>query len=223
MPQQPSYNQLLEIPLFQGMSRGDINTVVKSTRFNFYNIGKDRTVVKEGAPCTGLGFLTKGTLCAVSMPDDRSYVLEEYLPAPALLQPECLFGLTQRHTKTFRTATDCELLFINKQEAMKMSDNFDIFRLNLLNILCTMTQKTARQPWRKHPQEIRGKIVRFVERRCIKPVGRKTLRIKMEQLGHEIGESRLNVSRELNAMHAEGVITLRRSEIVFPAFERLLM
>lgn len=223
MPLQPTYNQLLELPLFQGMSRSDISTIITGTRFNFYNIGKDRTIVKEGDPCTGLCFFIKGTLCAASMPDEKKYLLEEEIQAPALLQPECLFGLTQRYTKTFKATTDSELLYISKQEAIKLSDNFDIFRLNLLNILCTLTQKTARHPWRKNPKEIRGKIVRFVERRCIKPVGKKTLHIKMEQLGHEINESRLNVSRELNAMKAEGAIVLKRGEIIFPAFERLLM
>ena len=46
---------------------------------------------------------------------------------------------------------------------------------------------------------------------------------KMEQLGREINESRLNISRELNAMNDEGIITLRRSEICFPQLERLIL
>ena len=50
----------------------------------------------------------------------------------------------------------------------------------------------------------------------------RSLYIKMEQLGREINESRLNISRELNAMNDEGIITLRRSEICFPALERFI-
>lgn len=220
---QPTYNKLLELPLFQGMSISDLEQVIMSTHFGFMNTAGGRTVIKDGDSCNRLLFLIKGTLCTESIPDDRRYIIEEEIYAPNILQPECLFGLTQRYTKTFRAITDCEFMSINKQEAMKISDNFDIFRLNLLNILCTQTQKATRHPWRIHPQGIRAKIARFMETRCTKPAGKKTLYIKMEQLGREINESRLNISRELNAMNDEGIITLRRSEICFPQLERLIL
>lgn len=223
MPLQPTYNRLLELPLFQGMSRNDLETVVLHTRFSFLNIAAGRTAVKEGDACTHILFLMKGEMRAEQTSDDNGYMLAEDMPAPDILQPERLFGLTQRYTRTFKATTDCEFLCISKHEAMLLSDNFEIFRLNLLNILCTQTQKMTRHPWRKPPLGIRGKIARFVEMRCTKPAGRKTLYIKMEQLGHETGESRLNISRELNAMRDEGIIILRRGEICFPAFERILM
>lgn len=222
MSLQPTYNKLLELPLFQGMSIGDLEQVVLDTRFGFINTAGGRTVVKEGDNCSRLLFLFKGMLCSESIPDDRRYIMEEEIYAPNILQPECLFGLTQRYTKTFKAVTDCEFMTISKHEAMILSEKFEIFRLNLLNILCTQTQKTARHPWRKHPQGIRAKISRFMEMRCTKPAGRKTLYIKMEQLGREINESRLNISRELNAMNDEGIITLRRGEICFPALERFI-
>lgn len=58
--------------------------------------------------------------------------------------------------------------------------------------------------------------------RCLRPAGEKTVRIKMERLSDEINESRLNVSRELNAMKDEGIITLRRGEIQVYALEKLI-
>lgn len=223
MPLQPTYNKLLGLPLFQGMSINDLEQVVTHTKFGFISLSGGRVVVRDGDVCDRLMFLLNGTLRTESVPDDRSYMIAEDMPAPNILQPERLFGLTQRYTRTFKTVTDCEFLYISKQEAMRLSDDFNIFRLNMLNILCTQTQKMTRHPWRKHPLGIRGKIARFMEKRCIKPAGSKTLYIKMEQLGHEINESRLNVSRELNAMNAEGLITLRRCEIYIPALERLIM
>jgi hypothetical protein len=44
----------------------------------------------------------------------------------------------------------------------------------------------------------------------------------METLAHEISESRLNVSRELNRMHIEGMINIARGQITIPALEHLL-
>ena len=108
-------------------------------------------------------------------------------------------------------------------ETLALAENYEIFRLNLLNIICTKSQRLTRYPWRTQPKDIRHKIVRFVETRCLRPAGEKTVRIKMERLADEISESRLNVSRELNAMHAEGVISLKRGEIHINALERLIM
>jgi DNA-binding transcriptional regulator YhcF (GntR family) len=45
----------------------------------------------------------------------------------------------------------------------------------------------------------------------------------MNQLAGELNDSRLNVSKVLNEMQAEGLITLYRGRIEIPQFERLLM
>jgi hypothetical protein len=45
----------------------------------------------------------------------------------------------------------------------------------------------------------------------------------MNQLAQEVGDSRLDVSRVLNAMQTEGLLRLRRSIIEIPSLERLLM
>ena len=106
---------------------------------------------------------------------------------------------------------------------MKLSDEYEIFRLNLLNIICALSQRNTRYQWRKRETSIRGKIVRFIETRSIRPAGKKKLTIKLETLGLEIGESRLNTSRELHKMHDSGLIIMKRNEIIIPAFEKLLM
>jgi hypothetical protein len=56
----------------------------------------------------------------------------------------------------------------------------------------------------------------------MRPAGEKTLNIKMETLATLIAESRLNVSRELNAMQQEGLISITRGIIRVPALEKLL-
>ena len=96
-----------------------------------------------------------------------------------------------------------------------------MFRLNILNILCTMTQKLQHVSWRIKPQGIRRKIFSFVCNRCVRPAGRKVVNIGMVRLGHEIGESRLNVSRELKAMNDEGLIVQKKNTFLIPALEKL--
>jgi hypothetical protein len=47
------------------------------------------------------------------------------------------------------------------------------------------------------------------------------VRILMTRLAAELGDSRLNVSKVLNAMQADGLLTLYRGRMVIPSLERL--
>lgn len=216
------YDKLLQLPLFQGMSERDWSYVVGHTRFEFERINIGVTPIREGDRCDSMCILIKGELLGESVSDDHSYKVIETYHAPFIIQPENLFGLTQRYSQSFSTATPCEFLRLSKEEALKISDNFEIFRINLLNIITTYAQRHARRPWHVPPVMIRDKIIRFVSERCRIPAGHKQVVIKMEQLASLIGESRLNLSRELHALENEGLIALRRGEFEIFALQNLL-
>lgn len=213
--------RILELPLFQGMSRNDLEQILANTRFSILSYAKGKTVINENDVCDKLYFLVKGTVTATGHADDNGYSITECLPATEILQPERIFGLTQRYTHTVKALTDCTFISLSKIEIMTLSDKYEIFRLNLLNMICTRSQRLTHFPWRAKPKDVRKKIARFIENRCIRPAGEKFICIRMERLGEEINESRLKVSRELNAMRDEGIISLRRSEIHVYALERI--
>ena len=210
------------LPLFQGMSSNDMTSVAGKTKFAFHRVAKGKKVVSEGDPCQNLFFLLDGSMQVTSRADDNSYSMVEEMSAPDVIQPERIFGLTQRYSKTFTALTDCQLVSISKAEMLRLSEEHMIFQLNLLNIISTQSQRITHQPWRVRPQGIRNKIVRFVETHSMRPAGEKTLYIKMETLAMLIAESRLNVSKELNAMQKEGLISITRGIIRIPALEKLM-
>lgn len=210
------------LPLFQGMSSTDLTSVAGKTKFAFHRVAKGKKVVSEGDQCQNLFFLLEGSLQVTSWADDNSYSMVEEMTAPDVIQPERIFGLTQRYTKTFTALTECRLIGISKAEVLRLSEEHMIFQLNLLNIISTQSQRITHQPWRVRPQGIRNKIIRFVETHSMRPAGEKTLYIKMETLATLIAESRLNVSKELNAMHQEGLINITRGIIHIPALEKLM-
>ena len=216
------YDKLLQLPLFQGMSESDWSYVVGHTRFEFERISAGNTPIHEGDRCSSICILIKGQLFGESVADDHSYKVIETYHAPLILQPGNLFGLTQRYSQSFTTATSCEFLRLSKEETLKISDNFEVFRINLLNTITTYAQRHARRPWHVPPSSLRGKIIRFVSDRCRIPAGQKLVVIKMEQLATMIGTSRLNLSRELHSMENEGLIALRRGEFEIFSLQSLL-
>ena len=216
------YEKLLLFPLFQGMSRDDLELVAGHTRFGFSKMNQGSTIVTEGDDCRQLLFLINGTLRVETMADDRSYMVVEQLEAPVILQPEVIFGYTQRYTHTYIAKTDVNLITVGKDEVLRLSEDFLVFRLNLLNNFATQTQKQIRQAWLHHPQSLRERVERFLIQHCVYPAGRKLFNILMTRLADEVNDSRLDVSRVLNQMQKDGLLILSRGRIEVPQLERLL-
>ena len=51
------YDNLLNLPLFLGMSRNDLLEVAGHTKFDFQKTEEGLTIAKEGEPCKRLYFL----------------------------------------------------------------------------------------------------------------------------------------------------------------------
>ena len=217
------YDRLLQFPLFQGMSRDDLEIVAGHTRFGFQKVAAGRQIIHAGDPCTHLYFLINGTLKIETFSDDSRYSVIEQMSSPYILQQESIFGYYQRYTHNFYALTDANFLTLDKEEVVRLTEDFLVFRLNLMNHLATQTQKLIQSQWRRSSQSLRERIVRFFFQHTLYPAGPKTFHILMERLAEEVSDSRLNVSRALNRMQEAGVIELHRGRIEIPQLERLLM
>ena len=217
------YDRLLQFTLFQGMSHADLMQVAGHTKFGFSKLTAGKRLIREGDPCTHLVFLTAGTLSVEMQSDDHACRVMEQVSAPYILQPEHLFGITQRFTATFRSLTPCNLISLDKQEVLLLLETQLVFRLNMLNIMSTETQRMRHNIWRQAPRSLRERIIRFFFSRCLYPAGPKTFYVLMNQLVADLNDSRLDISRTLNQMQDDGLITLHRGRIVIPMLERLLM
>lgn len=217
------YQKLLQFPLFQGMSRDDLELVAGHTRFGFSKVQQGKVVVADGEACTNLFFLIKGTLRVETEADDKGYRVVEQMSAPYMLQPEAVFGYSQRYTHTFFVEQTANFITIDKEEILRLSEDFLVFRLNLLNLYATHAQKLSRQFWRHSPVSLSDRIVRFFVHHCVYPAGPKMFHILMNRLAMEVNDSRLDVSRALNQMQREGKVVLHRGKVEIPQMERLLM
>ena len=217
------YDKLLQTPLFLGMSKDDLNQIVEHTKFGFLKFEQGKTIIREGEKCEHVYYLTNGCIVISKSSDDHSYTISEEIHAPYMFQLECLFGLTQQSSYNINSITACNMISIDKDELMKLSDNYMIFKINILNLLSAKIQKLSRNPWRRQPDNIRNLIIKFIVERCQYPAGKKKLDIHMETLAKELNDGRLNFSKELNRMSDEGLIILHRGGFVIPALERLLM
>ena len=217
------YDQLLQFPLFQGMSRDDLEIIAGHIRFGFVKVAAGKPIIRVGEACHQLCFLIKGTVKVETFGDEHRYMVVEQVAAPYILQQEAIFGYYQSYTHNFTAQTDVNLLTIAKEEVLRLLEDFLVFRLNLVNQFATQAQKQIHQQWRRCPLSLQERLIRFLAQHCIYPAGHKTFHILMEKLAEELNDSRLNVSRVLNRMRQEGLVELHRGRIEIPQLERLLM
>ena len=210
------YDKLLQFTLFQGMSHADLMQVAGHTKLGFSKLPAGKRLVREGDDTTHLIFLTNGILSAETLSDDHGCRVVEQVSAPYILQPEHLFGLTQRYTSTFRSLTPCNFISLDKQEVLLLLETQLVFRLNLLNLLATESQRLRHNQWRQAPRTLRERITRYFFSRCLYPAGPKTFFVLMKQIADDL-------SNALNEMQRDDLLTLHRGRIEIPMLERLLM
>lgn len=215
------YDSLQSSPLFQGLTSDNLLQIIGQTKFSFHKIAAGDTIKDEGEKCNRLALVTSGQAKSIAHADDHGYSIEESVAAPYMLQPECVFGLHTHYTRTFIATKTCDTVEIDKNDLMRISDEFIIFRMNLINYISALSQKATRKLWHPTPADARSRIVYFIKQHCLSPTGPKTMRIKMTRLAQETGTGRRAVSEALNAMQDEKLLTFSRGIIEIPHIEAL--
>lgn len=216
------YKQLLQFPLFQGMSHDDLQQVAAYTKLDFRKYVAGDTVYNAGDVCRHLYLLINGEVNIISMSDDCQFTVEERMSAPYMAQLERLFGFNSIFSNTMRALTDLNVLLIEKQELNIMSEQYLVFRLNQINLLSYKAQRLWARRWHQQPATLEQRIVRYLVDHCERPAGFKNIKVTMNYLAQELNDSRLDVSRALNRLQQQGLITLHRGGLTVAAMEKLM-
>ena len=215
------YDTLLQLPLFQGLCKNDFTSILGKVKLHFRKYNADEIIVEQGEPCTELIFLLNGEISSQIVDEQKSYSLHETFGSPFVLEPYSLFGMHPNYIATYRARTDLNLVSIDKAFVLSELNNYEIFRLNYLNLLSNRAQIAYNKLWNSYIGSPKEKIINFILSRSMRPEGEKRLKIKMEDLAGLIDETRINVSKELNDMQEKGLVELSRKEIFIPAMEKL--
>lgn len=216
------YESLLRLPYFQGMSKDEITSILDKVAFDFHKLSDGETICERGERCDKFIIITNGEATSrVDAPDD-TYSLTEEICAPYAIEPYSLFGQDTTFKRKYTAKGDCTILVIDKQYLFSEFTKYEIFTINLLNLISRRVQMQSYAIWNYTPQSIKGRIVQFIGMRCNSINGRKSIQIKMERLASILCETRLNVSKALNELQDAGYIELHRKEIIVPSLKRLI-
>lgn len=216
------YDTLLSLPLFQGMSQTDFNSLLQKIRLDFIRYEDGDVIIEKGNRCGSLAFLINGTVESSRSGIDGNFTFSELIEAPFLIEPYSMFGRAGSYQRTYTAIGSCSFLMVDKQYIYTELGKYNICRMNLLNILSGRVQQLDSHIWSLDGMSLRERIIRFIKGLSDIQSGQKRLAIKMNDLATLMDATRLNVSRELNALEKDGIISLRRKEIFIPALENLI-
>lgn len=192
-------------------------------RFDFSRVERGNTIVAENQTCQELHFAIQGELMVSGRAIDGSFTLEEYISAPCVIQPECLFGRSNRYSRSIIAhSEEVQLLTVSKRDVRDILFTHTPFHLNYLNYICARQQNLQHRLWLQGSADLRSQFVEFLLRRCEYPAGHKRLITGMTELAAQLHTTRLNISHLLHQLEEESLIHMHRGVIDFPAFEYLL-
>lgn len=214
--------KLRSMPLFQGMSSDDITALATRVRLTPGLVPRGSVIADEGGECKALILVVSGSLAIHTRAAAGACEVIEKVEAPALIEPERLFGLNTHYCRRYVALAVCHVLAIEKADVRHLIGESLVFRVNLLNAISTLAQRRAAQPLRPRPTGLRAIIIRFLADQCILPAGQKTFHVTRERLARETGYTRREVGAELNAMRADSLIKTRRGSIDIPELRLLI-
>ena len=208
------YLQVTALPLLQGISAEDILHMQERGALRIVSIEPEEgDIIQHGQHCRTLTMLMEGTLSCTTNGED--WTLVEEIHAPAIIEEEALWSLSQTYNHTYCPTSEGHLLVIDRRHMMQTMLQNDIFRINLLTRMSTRLERNYHNIQQPPPDSIAQKIERFVKDISCTTTCPKRMRIKMTTLAAIMGETRLQVSKALRQMEAKGQVSLSREQITF--------
>ena len=208
------YLRVTALPLLQGISAEDILHMQERGALRIVSMEPEEgDIIQHGQHCRTLTMLMEGTLACTTTGED--WTLVEEIHAPAIIEEEALWSLSQTYNHTYCPTSEGHLLVIDRCHMMQTMLYNDIFRINLLTRMSTRLERNYHSGQLPPSDSIAQKIVRFVQDISCTTTCPKRLRIKMTTLARIMGETRLQVSKALRQMETEGQVSLSREQITF--------
>ena len=125
------YDVLLQLPLFQGVSRVKMSEIIEKTRFHFLKYQDNEIIARRGEECTHMKFIVSGSARAELKNINGKIRVTETLHAPNILYPNHLFGRNTTYPSEVTAKENCGIMQIDKQAFVTLIQQSPIFIINL--------------------------------------------------------------------------------------------
>lgn len=137
------YDKLMELPLFQGVSREKLSILIEKTPFHFVKYNQGQQIISANDICTHIRFVISGDVRIDISSTNKRVVVSETLSGPDVIGADYLFGRNTFYPFSATALTDCGILQIVKADFIEILMSDKVFMFNMLNILSRNSQKST--------------------------------------------------------------------------------
>jgi len=137
------YQQLMQLPLFQGVSADKITALVEKLPFHFLKYRNGEQILNVGDPCTHIKFIVSGKVRVTTPFNHLRVSLSQTLSTPHVLAADYLFGRDTVYPFSAVSEGFCGILQLRKSDYIKMVISDKVFLFNILNYLSSGSQRNT--------------------------------------------------------------------------------
>lgn len=216
------YQQLMQLPLFQGVSTERITALVEKLPFHFLKYRNGDPIVTVGDVCTHIKFIVSGRV-RVEMPFSNLRVsLLQTVSTPHVLAAEYLFGRATSYPFTAVADGACGILQLLKSDYIKMINSDKVFLFNILNYLSSGSQRSLSSSLMVKDGSVGERLAILVNNLVTPGATDVTLRYKQKDLCALLGTQRTTLIATLGRFSEEGILEYDSNELKLLDQEKLM-
>ena len=216
------YQQLMQLPLFQGVSTDLITALVEKLPFHFLKYRNGEQIVAAGDTCTHIKFIVSGKARMVTPCSRLRVSLEQTLSTPHVLAAEYLFGRDTNYPFTAYAEGPCGILQLLKGDYIKMINTDKVFLFNILNYLSSGSQRGLSLALSSRDGSVAERLAMLVSVLTVTGATDVVLKYKQKDLCSLLGTQRTTLVAMLDKLSDMEILDYDSNEMRFLDQGRLL-
>ena len=207
------YQQLMQLPLFQGVSTEKITALVEKLPFHFLKFRNGEQVFAAGDPCTHIKFIVSGQVRLETPFSKLRITMHQTVSNPHVLAAESLFGRDTAYPYTAISDGACGILQLRKSDYIKMITSDKVFLFNILNYLSSGSQRSLLMPLTGKDGSVAERLAMIVDNLSISGATNIGFRYKQKDLCTLLGTQRTTLVSMLDRLSDQGIVEYDSNEL----------
>lgn len=200
------YQQLMQLPLFQGVSADKITTLVEKLPFHFLKYRNGEQILAAGDPCTHIKFIVSGKVRLTIHFNHLRVSLLQTLSTPHVIAAEYLFGRDTVYPFTATADGACGILQLRKSDYIKMVSSDKVFLFNILNYLSSGSQRSTSSTLGVEDGSVVERLAIMVDNLAMAGATDIVLQYKQKDLCSLLGTQRTTLISSLDRLTQENIV-----------------
>ena len=209
------YQQLMQLPLFQGVSTEKITELVEKLPFHFLKYRSGEQIVTAGDSCTHIRFIVSGKVRMAMNCSRLKVSLEQTLSTPHVLAPDYLFGRDTAYPFTAYAEGPCGILQLLKGDYIKMINTDKVFLFNILNYLSSGSQRGTSMALAARDGSVSERLAMLMSVLAVPGATDIVLKYKQKDLCSLLGTQRTTLIATLDKLSDQEILDYDSSEMRF--------